>query len=74
MEQEIPDSNDMKNGLSKELIKAIKLYNSVSNLEEINPNSALEEIREKLSHAFSCADAATCALQHIESELNKLIE
>lgn len=69
MKQQIPDI-----GLPKELIAYIKSYNNISGLEEINPHATIEEIREKLSHAFSCVDAATCALQHIEGELNKLVE
>lgn len=77
MKRKTPDFSDMrsmKNGLSKDIIKAIKSYNSISGLEEINPSATIEEIREKLSHAFSCVDAITCMLQHIEGELNKLVE
>lgn len=75
MKRETPDFSDMrsmKNGLSRGVINAIKRYNSVSGLCEIDSNLSISEIREQLSHAFSCVDAATCALQHIEGELNKL--
>lgn len=61
-------------GLPKELIAYIKSYNSISGLEEINPRATIDEIREKLSHALVCVDAITCVLQHIEGELNKLVE
>lgn len=69
MKRQTPDI-----GLPKELLAYIKSYNSISGLEEINPHSSIEEIREKLTHAFACVDAAACALQHIEGELNKLVE
>lgn len=69
MKRQTPDI-----GLPKELIASIKLYNSVSGLEVINPHASIEEIREKLSHALVCVDAAACALQHIEGGLNKLVE
>ena len=74
MEQGTHDFSDMKNELPKALTTNIKLYNSISGLEEINPNATIEEIREKVYHAFLCADAITRTLQHIEGELNKLIE
>ena len=74
MQQGTHDFSYQKNELPKALTTNIKLYNSISGLEEINPNATIEEIREKVYHAFSCVDAIARTLQHIEGELNKLIE